>query len=69
LAKRRALPSAQKASCEQCYFSRRNLCALGLDEPCPTFRPDSPAGLMPPRQPPLLMRAASAPPGPAAQAA
>lgn len=33
------------------------LCALDLDEPCSTFRPDRPEGLVPPRQPVLLMRA------------
>jgi hypothetical protein len=33
------------------------LCALELDEPCATFRPDRPEGLVPPRQPVLLMRA------------
>jgi hypothetical protein len=32
------------------------LCALGLDEPCSTFRPDSGDGLVPPRQPALLLR-------------
>jgi hypothetical protein len=32
------------------------LCALDLDEPCSTFRPDSPHGLVPPRQPALLLR-------------
>jgi hypothetical protein len=47
-------------SCDDCFFRRRNLCALGLDEPCPTFRPDSPSGLLPPRQPALLMRDATA---------
>ena len=26
------------------------LCALALDEPCPTFRPDHPEGLRPPQQ-------------------
>ena len=26
------------------------LCALDLDEPCPTFRPDHPEGLRPPQQ-------------------
>jgi hypothetical protein len=26
------------------------LCALALDEPCATFRPDSPEGLRPPSQ-------------------
>jgi hypothetical protein len=46
-------------SCEDCFFRRHNLCALGLDEPCPTFRPDSPTGLVPPRQPALLMRDAA----------
>ena len=43
-------------SCEDCFFRRRSLCALGLDAPCPTFRPDTPDGLVPPRQPALLMR-------------
>jgi hypothetical protein len=43
-------------SCEDCFFHRHMLCALDLDEPCATFRPDSPAGLVPPRQPSLLMR-------------
>lgn len=45
-----------KPSCEDCYFGRRMLCALELGEPCSTFRPDSPAGLMPPTQPTLLVR-------------
>jgi len=57
LAKGRARGGASKrVTCEDCFFRARNLCALGLDEPCPTFRPDTPAGLMPPRQPALLMR-------------
>jgi len=43
-------------TCEDCFFRRRGLCALGLDSPCPTFRPDTPDGLVPPRQPALLMR-------------
>ena len=46
-----------KPSCEDCYFGRRMLCALELGEPCSTFRPDSPEGLVPPTQPMLLMRA------------
>jgi hypothetical protein len=54
LAERRARTAA--VSCEECFFRRRGLCALGLDSPCPTFRPDSPDGLVPPRQPALLMR-------------
>ena len=49
---------ARKAAvtCEDCFFRRHGLCALGLEEPCPTFRPDSPEGLVPPRQPALLLR-------------
>jgi hypothetical protein len=43
-------------SCEECFFGCRGLCALDLDGPCPTFRPDSPEGLVPPRQPALLLR-------------
>ncbi|MBK5117531.1 MAG: hypothetical protein JJE23_11510 [Thermoleophilia bacterium] len=45
-----------KPSCEDCYFGRRMLCALELGEPCSTFRPDSPEGLVPPTQPMLLVR-------------
>lgn len=56
MAGRQTRASAEKKSCDQCFFRARNLCALGLDEPCPTFRPDSPSGLMPPRQPILLSR-------------
>jgi hypothetical protein len=43
-------------SCEDCFFHRHMLCALALDEPCSTFRPDTPQGLVPPRQPALLLR-------------
>ena len=46
-------------SCEDCFFHRRMLCALDLDEPCSTFRADGPQGLVPPRQPALLMRDAA----------
>ena len=28
-----------RACCDDCYFRRAELCALRLDEPCPTFRP------------------------------
>lgn len=45
-------------SCEDCFFRQRMLCALALDEPCSTFRPDTPDGLVPPRQPALLLRQA-----------
>lgn len=41
---------APKVSCEQCFFRRNMLCALQLDAPCPTFRPDHPEGLRPPPQ-------------------
>ena len=42
--------AAKKVSCEDCYFRCNLLCALDLDEPCATFRPDHPEGLRPPRQ-------------------
>lgn len=28
-----------RACCENCYFREAGLCALKLDEACPTFRP------------------------------
>ena len=48
MAKRAA--TGGKVSCEDCFFHRNTLCALALDEPCATFRPDRPEGLRPPRQ-------------------
>ena len=39
-----------KVSCDECFFQRNLLCALDLDAPCATFRPDSPEGLRPPQQ-------------------
>jgi hypothetical protein len=48
MAKGRAV--AKKVSCDECYFRCNLLCALNLDEPCATFRPDHPEGLRPPRQ-------------------
>ena len=54
----------QEPSCEGCYFGRRMLCALELDEPCSTFRPDSPEGLVPPTQPMLLVRSEGDPDSP-----
>ena len=50
-------------SCEDCFFHRNMLCALDLDEPCSTFRPDTADGLVPPRQPSLLVRGAPRPAG------
>ena len=41
---------SRKVTCEECFFARNGLCALELDEPCATFRPDHPDGLRPPRQ-------------------
>jgi hypothetical protein len=41
---------AGKVSCDDCFFRRNLLCALAVDEPCVTFRPDGPEGLRPPRQ-------------------
>ncbi|MGZ5307638.1 MAG: hypothetical protein ACXWW8_00780 [Solirubrobacterales bacterium] len=58
---------AKPPSCEDCFFHRNTLCALALDSPCPTFRPDTPQGLVPPRQPTLLIREPTlSQPGPAA---
>ncbi len=45
-----ARTAAVKPRCEDCYFRRNTLCALALEEPCPTFRPDHPDGLRPPQQ-------------------
>ena len=41
---------ARKVTCDDCFFGRNGLCALALDEPCATFRPDHPEGLRPPSQ-------------------
>jgi len=43
-------------TCDDCFFRCHGLCALDLDSPCSTFRPDRPEGLVPPRQPALLLR-------------
>jgi hypothetical protein len=42
--------AGRKVSCEQCFFRCNSLCALDLDRPCATFRPDHPDGLKPPQQ-------------------
>lgn len=39
-----------KVSCEECFFHQNLLCALSCEEACPTFRPNHPEGLRPPRQ-------------------
>lgn len=46
----RLMAKARKVTCEDCYFRRNLLCALRLEEPCTTFRPDHPEGLRPPEQ-------------------
>ena len=46
----KARVKAKQPSCEGCYFRCNMLCALDLDEPCSTFRPDHPEGLRPARQ-------------------
>jgi hypothetical protein len=46
----RSASSRTKVTCGDCFFGRHGLCALELDEPCATFRPDHPEGLRPPRQ-------------------
>ena len=40
----------RKVTCDECFFGKNGLCALGLDQPCATFRPDTPEGLRPPSQ-------------------
>ena len=40
----------RKVTCDDCFFKRNGLCALEVDKPCATFRPDGPEGLHPPRQ-------------------
>jgi len=53
----RPMPRKPKPpKCEDCYFRQQMLCALDEAEPCATFRPNRPEGLVPPRQPVLLMR-------------
>jgi hypothetical protein len=44
------MAKGKNVTCEDCFFRRNLLCALRLDEPCATFRPDSPEGLRPPQQ-------------------
>jgi hypothetical protein len=46
----KAREAIKAASCEGCFFRANLLCALQVDEPCPTFRPNRPEGLRPPQQ-------------------
>ena len=49
--KRRGAKVAKRkcVTCDDCYFKRNMLCALRLDQPCPTFR-DADNGLRPQQQ-------------------
>jgi hypothetical protein len=47
---------AIKLTCDDCYFRRAGLCALTVENPCPTFRLHSRGSLVPPRQPRLVPR-------------
>ena len=47
---------AQRVSCEDCFFRTHMLCALDLEEPCPTYRPAD-RGLAPDRQMSFAFRA------------
>ena len=42
------------ATCNDCYFRQKGLCALDTETPCPTFRPIAGRGLTPPRQAQLV---------------
>ena len=44
------MAKGSKVTCEACFFHANLLCALRLDEPCSTFRPNTPDGLRPPQQ-------------------
>jgi hypothetical protein len=50
------MSKAAKLTCDDCYFRRAGLCALVVDNPCPTFRLHSRGALVPPRQPRLVPR-------------
>ena len=52
----KAKAKAKCVSCKDCYFGTQGLCALNLDEPCPTFRPAD-RGLRPERQLAFVFRA------------
>jgi hypothetical protein len=56
MSKARHRKTKKARTCDECFFRCRGLCALDLGEPCSTFRPDTPEGLVPPVQPSLLLR-------------
>ncbi len=53
---KRQRKSKKVRTCDDCFFRCHGLCALDLREPCSTFRLNRPEGLVPPRQPALLLR-------------
>jgi hypothetical protein len=54
----RTVSKRAEASCTDCYFRQAGLCALVVDAVCPTFRAANRGALEPPRQAPLVPRAA-----------
>ncbi len=50
----------RRATCDDCYFRKTELCALRLTRPCPTFRPMQRGRMLPPRQARLVETTASA---------
>jgi hypothetical protein len=40
----------RRATCDDCYFRKTDLCALQLPRPCPTFRPMQRGRMVPPPQ-------------------
>jgi hypothetical protein len=46
----RSKRKAGTVRCTDCFFHQNMLCALGLTDGCPTFRPAHPDGLRPPKQ-------------------
>ncbi len=62
MTRREAIPPRRRGepSCRDCFFHRKVLCTLDIDQPCSTFRLDGPTGLVPPVQPSLLPRQGAA---------
>lgn len=51
------MAKGKRVTCDDCYFRKNMLCALGLDEPCSTFR-SAELGLKPERQLAFVFRTA-----------
>ena len=45
-----AITLAPARTCDDCYFRRKQLCALARTEPCPTFRAIRQGRIQQPRQ-------------------